>query len=47
MFPVSMAREAAAALEAAGAAVRYREIADLAHTYPREANAGILQWLGA
>jgi len=27
--------------------VTYREIEDLSHTYPREINAQILQWLGA
>lgn len=46
MFPVEMAREAAADLTAAGAAVTYLEIEDLSHTYPREANARILSWLG-
>lgn len=46
MFPIGMAREAAAALQAAGAAVTYLEIPDLAHTYPREANGPILSWLG-
>jgi phospholipase/carboxylesterase len=45
MFPVEMAREAAAALTAAGAAVTYREIDDLSHTYPRELNPEILAWL--
>ena len=35
-------------LAAAGARVRHEEIADLAHAYPREANAAILDWfLGA
>ena len=29
----------------AGAAVTYREIEDLSHTYPREENARILDWL--
>ncbi len=47
MFPVDMAREAHAALAAAGAAVTYREIADLSHTYPRELNPEILAWLKA
>ena len=47
MFPVDMAREAAAALEAAGADVTYREIPDLAHTYPIEINAELLAWLDA
>jgi len=45
MFPVEMAREAQAALKAAGAAVTYREIDDLSHTYPRELNPEILAWL--
>jgi phospholipase/carboxylesterase len=45
MFPVEMAREARDALVAAGAAVTYREIADLSHTYPRELNREILAWL--
>ena len=45
MFPVDMARDAARALEAAGAAVTYRELADLSHTYPRELNPPILKWL--
>jgi phospholipase/carboxylesterase len=45
MFPVEMAREARDALTAAGAAVTYREIADLSHTYPRELNPEILAWL--
>ena len=41
-----MAREAAGDLGRAGAAVTYLEIEDLSHTYPREANARILDWLG-
>jgi phospholipase/carboxylesterase len=44
MFPVSVARSAHAALDAAGAKVVYREIADLSHAYPREENALILEW---
>lgn len=47
MFPVDMAREAAAALEAAGADVTYREIEDLSHAYPRELNVEILAWMNA
>jgi len=47
MFPVDMAREAQRFLSAAGAAVTYREIADLSHTYPRELNPEILAWLNA
>ena len=46
MFPVDMARAAARQLTQAGAAVTYVEIDDLSHTYPREANARILDWLG-
>lgn len=45
MFPVDVARAANAALSAAGAAVRYREIADLSHVWAREENARILEWL--
>jgi phospholipase/carboxylesterase len=45
MFPVAGAREAAQTLERAGAAIVYREIDDLSHTYPREENAAILEWL--
>ncbi|HLI66353.1 MAG TPA: hypothetical protein VKU90_08310 [Caulobacteraceae bacterium] len=47
MFPVAMAREAAASLEARGAAVTFREIPDLSHTYPRELNPELLRWLNA
>ena len=45
MFPVAMAREAERALRAAGADVTYRELPDLAHTYPRELNPRILTWM--
>ena len=45
MFPVDMARAAVDALEAAGADVSYREIEDLAHTYPVEMSGDILEWL--
>ncbi|MDP1840767.1 MAG: phospholipase [Reyranella sp.] len=44
MFPPGMAREAERVLAEAGAAVIYREIADLSHTYPRDENAAILDW---
>jgi phospholipase/carboxylesterase len=47
MFPFTMAREARDALAAAGAAVNYREIPDLSHTYPPEVNAELLAWLAA
>jgi phospholipase/carboxylesterase len=45
MFPVQTARQTQQALSAAGAAVTYRELDDLSHTYPREMNAAILEWL--
>jgi phospholipase/carboxylesterase len=45
MFPIAVARQARAALAGAGAAVSYREIDDLSHTYPREINAELLAWL--
>lgn len=45
MFPVVTARLARDELERWGARVTYREIADLSHTYPREENARILEWL--
>jgi len=45
MFPVELARQAQASLAAAGAAVTYREIADLSHCYPVEENPAILRWL--
>jgi phospholipase/carboxylesterase len=45
MFPVQVARQAQQALSLAGAAVTYRELDDLSHTYPREINAKILAWL--
>jgi phospholipase/carboxylesterase len=45
MFPVAMADEARMVLTAAGADVTYREIADLSHTYPRELNGEILDWM--
>ena len=45
MFPVDVARTANQALTAAGARVTYREIADLSHTYPREENDAITDWL--
>ena len=45
MFPVQMGREARQALAMAGAAVVFREIADLSHTYPRDENGAMLDWL--
>jgi phospholipase/carboxylesterase len=45
MFPVDAARAARDALLAAGARLVYRELDDLSHTYPRDENPGILDWL--
>jgi phospholipase/carboxylesterase len=45
MFPVQAARLARDALLAAGARLVYREIEDLSHTYPRDENPRILDWL--
>lgn len=45
MFDIDVARQASAALTEAGAQVRYVEIPDLSHTYPRELNPVILEWL--
>ena len=47
MFPVDMAREAEAALLAAGARVTYREIEDLSHCYPSDLNPDVLAWMDA
>jgi phospholipase/carboxylesterase len=47
MFPVHTARMARQALQAAGAVLVYREIEDLSHTYPRDENPAILDWLVA
>ena len=45
MFPVQTAHLAREALETAGARLIYREIDDLSHTYPRDENPRILEWL--
>jgi phospholipase/carboxylesterase len=45
MFPVHTAQLARQALLAAGARLVYREIEDLSHTYPRDENPHILDWL--
>jgi phospholipase/carboxylesterase len=45
MFPVQMARMGRDALLAAGVRLVYREIEDLSHTYPRDENPRILEWL--
>jgi phospholipase/carboxylesterase len=44
MFPIGIARMAAAELEKAGADLTFREVEDLSHTYAREENARILEW---
>ncbi len=44
MFPVDIARVAAAELDKAGADLSYHEIDDLSHTYAREENDRILSW---
>ena len=45
MFPVSSAHLGRDALQCAGARLVYREIEDLSHTYPRDENPAILDWL--
>jgi phospholipase/carboxylesterase len=45
MFPVYTARMAQEALTTAGARLVYRELPDLSHTYPRDENPRILDWL--
>ncbi|WP_137123873.1 phospholipase [Roseomonas sp. HF4] len=47
MFPAETARDAAAALAAAGARVAHREIEDLAHAWPSEETGAILDWCAA
>ena len=45
MFPVYTARMAQEALTSVGARLVYRELHDLSHTYPRDENPRILDWL--
>jgi phospholipase/carboxylesterase len=45
MFAIDMAREAERYFRAAGAAVTFREVEDLSHTYPADLNGPILDWL--
>ena len=40
-----MARQTQQALSAEGADVTYRELDDLSHTYPREMNVAMLEWM--
>ncbi len=44
MFPVDIARTARDAFRAAGAALTYLELDDLSHTYPRDAQPGLVDW---
>ncbi len=44
MFTVDIAQTAEYAFSAAGASVFYREIADLAHTYPEDSNPELVDW---
>ena len=44
MFTVDIAQTAEYAFSAAGADVFYREIADLAHTYPEDLNPELVDW---
>jgi phospholipase/carboxylesterase len=44
MFPVDVARTAHRMLASAGAAITYREIADLSHAYPRDGQGEVLDW---
>ena len=44
LFPAALAQLARDELLRAGADLRYREIEDLSHTYPRDENAAILDW---
>jgi len=45
MFDVEMARTAAQALTQAGVALEYRELNDLSHTFPKDENERVLDWL--
>ena len=45
MFPVQTARLARQTLAAVGARLVYREVDDLSHTYPRDENPKVLDWL--
>ncbi|MBI3785281.1 MAG: phospholipase [Deltaproteobacteria bacterium] len=46
LFPVQVARMARDNLQQAGAALTYRELPQLSHTYPRSENVRILRWFG-
>ena len=44
LFPVTYAHFTRDLLVEAGADLRYRELPELSHTYPRSENAAILAW---
>ncbi|MBN8902858.1 MAG: hypothetical protein J0H57_17660, partial [Rhodospirillales bacterium] len=46
MFPVTVAQTADRALRMAGAAVTYREVADLSHVFPTDLVPEVLDWFG-
>jgi phospholipase/carboxylesterase len=46
MFPTTMAQLAHDTLTSAGANAAYVQLDDLSHTYPREINAKLLEWMG-
>ena len=45
MLPIATAHLGRDLLQEAGARLVYRELADLSHTYPRDENPKILDWL--
>ena len=45
MFPISFARKTHQLLHAAGADITFREVPELSHTYPRQENKNILNWM--
>ena len=47
LFPIQLARMARDTLSDAGAALEYRELPELSHTYPRSENVRILRWFEA
>ena len=46
LFPVHLAHFTRDTLRGAGAALEYREVPELSHTYPRSENPRILRWFG-
>jgi len=47
LFPVQLARAARDTLTRAGAALTYRELPELSHTYPQSENIRIVEWFEA